>query len=185
MKLYVVRHGLTNANMEGIYNGLLDEDINEIGIDQANQIRKRIKDIEYDLVFCSSLLRTRHTCDIINVKKKPVIYDERICERTLGYLDGKNLKEYGYEKEILDYNYKSEIENFEDLPTLFKRVHNFIEDIKEKYKDKNILIVTHGGILRAIYFYFNELPENKDLSNYIFKNCEINEYDLKGENDDK
>ena len=34
MKLYVVRHGLTDFNIQGVYNGLLDEDINKIGIQQ-------------------------------------------------------------------------------------------------------------------------------------------------------
>lgn len=178
MRIYAIRHGLTDANIKRIYNGLMDEDINEIGIDQAKKTREIMKDKDYDIVFCSPMLRTKHTCDIINIKNKPVIYDERIKERTLGYLDGKNLEEYGYRKEILNYNYKWDRKSCEDLPTLFKRVHNFLEDIKKNYKDKNILIVTHGGILRAIYFYFNEIPQDGDLSIYVANNCEINEYEI-------
>lgn len=33
MKLYVIRHGQTNCNRENKYNGKLDEDINEVGIE--------------------------------------------------------------------------------------------------------------------------------------------------------
>ena len=64
------------------------------------------------------------------------------------------------------------------MPTLFKRVHEFLDEIIKKDKDKNILIVAHGGILRAIYFYFNEIPQDGDLSIYVPKNCEINNYEI-------
>lgn len=37
MELYVVRHGRTNCNDENKYNSKLDEDINEIGIEQAKK----------------------------------------------------------------------------------------------------------------------------------------------------
>lgn len=179
MKLYVIRHGLTDSNIKGIYNGTLDEDINEIGISQAIQTKELMKDNKYDIVYCSPMIRAKHTCDIINDKNIPVIYDARLSERTLGNLDGKILTEEGFSKEsFFDYNYKSTDIKFEDLPTLFKRVHNFLDEIIEENKNKNILIVTHGGILKAIYFYFNEIPKNGDLSFYVPKNCEIDTYEI-------
>ena len=94
-------------------------------------------------------------------------------------LDGKEIDRKGKDKELFyNYNYKSNDETFEDLPTLFKRVHSFLDEIIKKNKDKNILIVAHGGISRAIYFYFNEIPEDGDLSVYVPKNCEINTYEI-------
>ena len=179
MKLYVIRHGLTDANAQKLYNGLLDEDINKKGIEQAEETRKIMSDKEYDLIYCSPMLRTKHTCQIINDKNKPVIYDDRLKERTLGDLDGKSLEAEGFSrKKFFDYNYKSSDEKFEDLPTLFARVHGFLDEIIKNNKDKNILIVAHGGILRAIYFYFNAIPEDKDLSVYVSENCEINTYEI-------
>lgn len=179
MKLYAIRHGLTYANVEGIYNGTLDEDINEIGVTQAIQAKELMKDINYDIIYCSPMLRAKHTCEIINDKNITVIYDDRLRERTLGNLDGKNLVNEGFSKKsFFDYNYKSDDEKFEDLPTLFKRVHNFLDEIIKENENKNILIIAHGGILRAIYFYFNEIPENGDLSIYVPKNCEINTYEI-------
>ena len=47
-----------------------------------------------------------------------------------------------------------------------------------KYKDKNILIVTHGGVARGVYFYFNEIPKDGKLENFGSGNCEIKEYEL-------
>ena len=99
--------------------------------------------------------------------------------KALGKLDGKSLKEEGLtEKEFYDYFYKTNIENFEELPTLFERVHSLIDEIKQKKYDK-VLIVAHGGILRAIHYYFNKIPKNGDLSNFKPANCEVLEYDIK------
>lgn len=63
---------------------------------------------------------------------------------------------------------------------LFKRVHEFLDEVIKENKDKNRnnLIVAHGGILRAIYFYFNEIPEDGNLSYYIPMNCQIDEYEI-------
>lgn len=53
------------------------------------------------------------------------------------------------------------------------------EVIKENEdKNRNILIVAHGGILRAIHFYFDELPKYGNLSCYVSKNCQTDEYGI-------
>lgn len=159
MKLYVIRHGNTDSNRLDIYNGkLLNEDINNIGIKQAQEASKKIKNLNLDLIICSPLLRTRHTCDIINSNKIKVIYDDRIEERNCGVLTN------------------TKIDNLETVPELFKRVNLFLDEIKKKYSGQNILLVTHGGVARAIHFYFNELPEDGQVEKYLPDNCEIREY---------
>ena len=180
MKLYVMRHGATKMNKEKLHNGLIDEDISEEGINQAKEAREKLKNIDFDIIYCSPLLRAKHTCEIINCNNIPVIYDDRLEERTLGELDGKNIEEEGLSTEdYYNYYYKSEIKGFEDLPTLLARVHSFIDELKTK-KYNQVLIVAHGGVLRAINYYFNEIPEDGNLlSNYkSSKNCQINQYEL-------
>ena len=55
---------------------------------------------------------------------------------------------------------------------------NFNPPIININKDnKNVLLVTHGGISRAIYWYFNGIPENGNSSD-INENCKIYEYNL-------
>ena len=110
------------------------------------------------MIICSPLLRTRHTCDIINSNKIKVIYDDRIEERNCGVLTN------------------TKIDNLETVPELFKRVNLFLDEIKKKYRGQNILLVTHGGVARAIHFYFNELPEDGQVEKYLPDNCEIREY---------
>ena len=65
----------------------------------------------------------------------------------------------------------------EELLKEYKQEHikKFIDEIK--LQNKNVLLVTHGGISRAIYWYFNGIPKNGNSSN-INENCKIYEYDL-------
>lgn len=175
MKLYVIRHGYTDTNKLDIYNGKLDEDINEIGIKQAEEASKIVKDLELDLIICSPLLRTRHTCEIVNKNNIPVIYDERIEERDCGSLTNTKMDEFYY-TEYWNYYSKVKVEGLETVPHLFDRVHQFLDDIKEKYKDKSILLVTQGGVARAIHFYFNQLPTDGQVEKYLPDNCEIRKY---------
>lgn len=178
MKIYTIRHGYTNMNKQHLFNGQIDEDINEDGIKDAEKAREKLKNIKFDIIYCSPMLRAKHTCEIVNTNNVPVIFDDRLKERTLGNLDGKSLKEEGLtEEEFYSFFYKSNIENFEELPILFKRVHPLLDEIKQKYYDK-VLIVAHGGILRAIHYYFNEIPKDGDLSIFKPVNCEILEYNI-------
>ncbi len=177
MKIYVIRHGRTKLNDEGKYNGNVDEDINETGINQAIEASKKVKELNIDLVICSPLKRTKHTMQLVNVNNMPVIYDDRLKERDCGILAGKELGQF-YETDYWNYYSTKKVEGLETIQDLFKRVHEFLKEIKEKYNDKNILIVTHGGVVRAINFYFNELPKDGMIGKFKTENCGIREYEL-------
>ena len=177
MKLYVIRHGQTKCNVEHKYNGRYDEDINETGIEQAKEASNKVGKLDIDLVICSPLKRTRHTMELVNVNNIPVIYDERLMEREEGELTLTVVDEEFLAKEYYNYYSTKHIDGVEPLPELFKRVHSLLDEIKDKYKDKNILLVTHGGVARAIYYYFEELPSDGNLEKVSGQNnCEIKEY---------
>lgn len=177
MNIYVIRHGRTNNNDLGVFNGRTDEDINDIGIKQAEKARDEIRKIDIDLIICSPMKRTKHTAKIINLNNIPIIYDNRLIERDTGEI---TLKPYQMidREEYWNY-YSTKYKNVESVPNLLKRVSSCIEEICKKYKDKNILIVTHNGVSRAIYAYFNGLPEDgKILKIGNQKNCEIRKYNV-------
>lgn len=175
MKIYLIRHGQCNSNVKYIYN-YKNEDINQKGIEEAEKLRKKIKDIDYDIVISSPLLRAKHTAEIINIKNKKVILDERIREREHGSLEGMPIE--SIDKEDF-YNYYSTIkygteESFSDM---LKRVTSFLSDLKNK--DYNsVLIVAHSGISRAFYAYFNGIPKDGKFWDLGMKNTEIKEYEL-------
>ena len=178
MKLYVIRHGLTNCNKENKYNCRYDEDINEIGVEQAIKASDDVRKLDIDLIICSPMKRTKHTMELVNVNNIPVIYDERLIERDGGKLTKTVLDDYYY-TEYYNYYSTKTVEGLETLPELFNRVHSFLDEIKTKYKEKNILLVTHGAVARTIQFYFEEMPEDGMLLNVSGqKNCEIKEYEM-------
>lgn len=179
MKIYVIRHGRTKCNDEGKYNGRLDEDINETGIKQAIEASKKVEKLDIDLIICSPLKRTKHTMELINVNNIPVIYDKRLMERDCGVLTDKELGDF-YDTDYYNYYSNKNIEGLETLPELFSRIHLFLDEIKDKYLDKNILLVTHGAVARAIHFYFNELPKDGIIKGSKFgtSNCGIREYEI-------
>ena len=87
MKIYLVRHGQCDSNVIGRFN-FVNEDINETGVKQAEDLKEKIKSIDYDIVISSPLLRATHTAEIINVNNKEIITDDRLQERIHGSLEG-------------------------------------------------------------------------------------------------
>ena len=178
MKIYVLRHGQTDCNKNNKYNCRLDEDINEIGIKQAELAKEKVKKLNIDLIICSPMIRTKHTCQIINSNNIPVIYDDRLMERIGGVLTNTTIDEY-YFKEYYNYYSTNIVEGLESLPVLFNRIHSFLDEIKIKYGNKNILLITHGSVARAIQFYFQKMPKDGMILNVSGQqNCELKEYEL-------
>lgn len=174
MKIYLVRHGEVNHNLLNLYNRE-DEDLNETGIKQAEKLREKIKDIDYNIVISSPLSRAKHTANIINIKEKDIIIDERIKERDPGSLSGQPIKVTNRE-EYWNYNTTIQYGTSENIKEFFERVFDFLDELKTK-EYKNVLIVAHSGVSKAFNGYFNGINDGKFLNRGL-KNCEIKEYEL-------
>lgn len=174
MKVYLVRHGEVNHNLLKRYNRE-DEDLNETGIKQAEQLKEKIENIEYDVVISSPLLRAKHTANIINCKNKNIIIDERLKERDPGSLSGQSI-EVTNRKEYWNYYTKIQYGTPENIITFFKKVTDFLDELKSK-EYKTVLIVAHSGISKAFSNYFEGIQDGKFLNRGL-KNCEIKEYEL-------
>lgn len=175
MKVYIVRHGQTPSNLAGVYN-LLEEDLNENGIKQAEDLSEKIKDLDYEVIYCSPLKRTIHTANIINRHNKEMIFDERLVERKHGKLAGMPWSTVDREKHWNYYN-KEKYQDEESVPELFERVHGFLEELKNK-NYKSVLVVAHSGVSKAFYGYFKGIPEDGRFLKLGLKNGEIAEYEI-------
>lgn len=177
MNLFVIRHGQTNANLNHIIAGVTDIPLNENGILQAKEASNKIKDIKFDKVFCSPLKRAKMTCELVNPKCSIIEYVPNIIERNAGEYEGKDMSTLDL-NEYWNYHLKKHYDGAEDIDKLFERVYAFIESLKRKYNNENILVVTHDGICRCIACYFNGIPEDGNIRVYSHKNCEIRKYEL-------
>lgn len=175
MNLYVIRHGQTIVNKYNLINSINMIGLTKKGIKEALNASLNIKNIDIDLILCSPLRRTKQTCKIINKNKVKVIFDKRLLERNSRSMQFKKIA-------ILDNNIWYDInkdivyKNSEGFKSILKRTEEFLNELQEKYKDKNILIVTHGDVCKAIYAIVNNIKDIKTISEFEQQTSEIKEY---------
>ena len=177
MKLFVVRHGETVRNIVGLVQGKTESMLTEYGKEQARQVKEKLQGQTFDLVFSSPLSRAYQTAEIIIDGKLPITIDERLNERDYGDFEGITREEFDY---IGYWNFDNNLHDNhgESVQVLCMRVDDFLRDIKEKYPDKNILIVTHSGVARAIHYCITGIPDDGDMSIIDIPNCTVMEYTI-------
>lgn len=182
LKIYLVRHGQDMDNAAGILNGRRDEPLSSKGIKQANEVAERIKEtgIHFDCVYSSPLMRAYKTAEIItNVLKinKPQIL-ENLTERDFGIMTGKKqntIKDF-CSPDIIQTDtiyYFLNPEGAETFPQLVERAKTVLNNIKEKHKDGNVLLVTHGDFGKMIYAVYYNLYWMNVLRMFHFGNSEL------------
>ena len=173
MRFYIIRHGQTNWNKKGKIQGKTDIELNEEGIEQAKEVRKILEKYPIDVIVSSPLKRARKTAEIINKETNlHIIIDERISERYFGEFEGMSTMDFDFNA-FWSYKQNNKYNKAENIRVFFKRVYDFLDDIKEKYKGKKILIVSHGGISIPIKCYFNGIPDIDTLLPLCIDNCEV------------
>ncbi len=179
MKLLLTRHGQTDWNVQRRIQGKTDIELNEVGIEQAKITGEKLKVRNIDLIISSPLKRAAKTAELIaGTREIPIIFDDRIEERSFGEFEGKTPEEFNF-NEIWNYKLDKQYEDAESVGQTFDRVYKFIEEIKEEYKDKTVLIVTHGGITVPIRAYFEGIPEGMEVLRGLgIENCQVLEYEV-------
>lgn len=178
MNIYVVRHGQTEWNVLKKMQGAADIPLNDKGLEQAEQTKQNLEKIKFDIIFCSPLIRAKQTANIINKDRKlDIIFDERLKERNYGEFEGTYKSSFNYNDFwafTKNLNY-IEAENIQDF---FGRVYDFLDYIKTNYSDKKILIVCHGGVIKAIECYANKMLDDKEIPEFLPENCSILKYNI-------
>lgn len=175
--IYVVRHGQTDWNLQGKTQGSIDVGLNETGMEQAKKVKNELLNVNLDIALCSPLNRCKSTAGIICESRDiPLIELEELRERFFGEFEGKQKnREYNWE-EFWDWEQNKQYEQAENVRDFFARVSDVMEKIKNDYKGKNVLIVTHAGVCAMIYCYFNNIKPTGKLKIPGTKNCEIVRY---------
>lgn len=176
MKVYVLRHGETDGNKADISIGNLDIPLNEMGKLQALQRRSDLSRLDIDFAFCSPKQRTLETLQLA-APHLLVCLDDRLLSRDHGEFqgvknEGRDLSEYW------NIRVNHQYEKAESVKHVYDRVCSFLDEIRVKYPDKNILIVTHSAIVRCIYYYFNGLPEDGNLFGYQSHTASLETYEI-------
>lgn len=158
----MIRHGETEDNLNKIYSR--DETgLTPRGIEQIENTKKNIKELNFSKVYYSPLTRTKETMMYLGVEGSP---ESRIKEADFGVFKGSNyksiLKNYPDETKMWSDDYINyEIPEGESLVKVYKRLKRFLEELINK--DEDVLLITHEGIIRLVYCWiFDDLE-------YFFK----------------
>lgn len=175
MSLYYVRHGMTEWNKERKLQGNSDIPLNEIGIQQAHETSKLFFDTTIDKVYCSPLLRAKQTAEIVCQNMDcEIVVEKRLAERCFGDLEGTNLGK----NHVYLWSFDEPLcPHAEDLNDFFSRVQSFIKEIQEECKEKNILLVAHGGVYLPVHEFYHGLDRKMDLMTIVPGNCTVTKFE--------
>ena len=153
--------------------GHKDIKLNDEGREQAQVVKEKLQGIKFDKVFSSPLIRATETAKIIS--NQEITIDNRLIERFNGELEGKFKKDI---KVFPDFNDPNDTRfGIESLDSFKNRINDFLDEITKKYKDKNILVVTHAGVCLYVRCYFEGEPNGILYECYKLKNCEVLSYE--------
>ena len=142
--LWLVRHGETDWNAEGRFQGWTDVPLNETGREQAEQLRELLSTSRFDGVWSSDLERAVETARI--AIGEPAV-DRRLRELDFGDLEGSVWSE-------LDTETRDGLKEFESFQSpggesaavFVRRVFAFLDELDSGRH----VVFAHGGVIRAI-----------------------------------
>ncbi len=179
MEILLTRHGQTEWNLLKKVQGKADIELNKTGIQQAKTTRDYLKYERIDLILCSPLKRAIQTAEIINQGRNiRIVIDERVSERDFGEFEGMPNTDFDFNA-FWSYEQNLKYDKAENIKDFFRRVYNFLDNIKNEYAGKNILIVAHGGISIPVKCYFEGIPNAETLLPLCLENCEVAKYSYK------
>ena len=160
--IYLVRHGETEENARGVFQGQTPGTLSKLGIEQAVAARPAVAALEFDAVLCSDLKRCMDTANIIlegidcEIIKEPLLR-----ERDLGNLSGTPIKGATLNETV------------ETEESMKMRVRQFIEKAQKEYPNKKILAFSHGFLTRIMEAEIKGVT-HRDVT--LMDNCEIREF---------
>ncbi len=184
-KLIFVRHAEAQGNLKRIFHGWTDEGITEKGHIQAKLAAERLKDINIDIIYSSSMKRTVQTAEYISkVKNLPIIKTDKLKEINGGEWEGKRWDELPelWPEEYDTWENTPHIHQMPDGESMFdfqKRLLDKVMYIIKNNNGKDICIVTHGTAIRSMMCKFRscELVEMINIPWYDNTSITIIEYD--------
>ncbi len=157
---YIVRHGETEWNVAGKLQGHHDSPLTEAGIRQAMERSQTFQDLHFADAFSSDIFRAQRTAEIITADHQLVIKTSQLLrERRLGKYEGWEYQQFQDElRETLEKREAlSEEEQFahhlapeiESDAEIAERMIQFLRETAVAYPGKKVLVVSHGGIIKA------------------------------------
>lgn len=140
VKITYFVHGTTTDNEKEISSGWFDVGLSDLGIKQSIELKDKIKDKKFDVVFCSDLKRAIESAKLTFEGIVPIIPDKRLRECSYGKYNAQSstIVEPMQENHIIERF--PEGESYEGVKN---RIADFLEFLKQNYDGKSVAIVAH------------------------------------------
>lgn len=177
--LYVMRHGKTDWNVKKKLQGRTDIPLNEEGIKMAKNAAIEYKDINFDVCYCSPLMRAKQTARyFFEDRDVPIIFDDRLMEMSFGIYEGveNSFSDSDCPVNILfkdPVNYKG-VPDGETFEQLYARTGDFLEKVAlpDVKSGKDVIIIGHGAMNSCIISQVKNIPLENFWDNGI-ENCKL------------
>jgi broad specificity phosphatase PhoE len=156
--VFLARHGETEWNRAGRWQGKTDVPLSDVGRAQAHALKERLRDRGIARVYASDLGRARETAEIVAeaLGLLPVILDERLRERGFGCFEGLTRAESEHRHPAAWTRYladrRSTPPDAEPQPEVVSRMVTALTDIATgtaQGSEGAVLVVSHGGAIRS------------------------------------
>ncbi|MDX1951662.1 MAG: histidine phosphatase family protein [Verrucomicrobiota bacterium] len=180
-RLAVVRHGETIWNQAGRFQGHKDSPLTEEGLAQAQALSRRFLAGQWHFIFSSDLGRAKQTAlPITKSAGLKLQTDSRLRERCLGIFEGLTRQEAVHQYPTEFNRYISGDPDYALPKGQSIREHLFqtvgcLEELARTHADKNLIIITHGGSLSALFRHVVGLPLNAPR-HYEITNASFNSF---------
>jgi len=153
----VVRHAETTWNRERRMQGTTDTALSDVGRAQAEALARRLADEAFTMVYSSDLSRAHDTARVIaRHSRRPLRLDPRLRERAFGVFEGLVADEIRarYPKEYARFASRDpdyEVPGGESARGFARRCLGCLAEIADSHSGEQIVVVTHGLVLDALY----------------------------------
>ncbi len=160
MELHLIRHGETNWNEERRVQGQSESQLTELGMQQAQDLGDRLAHLDFDVIYCSSSLRTRQTADHVFAKTDTaIVYLDSLREIFLGHWEGRLYDDIANAEpdshlHFWQHPHLFKVEGAEDFFQLQQRAIDTVARISaehrlKEYSQHKVAIVSHGALIKA------------------------------------
>lgn len=162
MKIYIIRHGETEANKEGLLQGWTDYPLNEFGRELAELTADALSGVHFDAAVSSPLLRARETAEIILSRQDhpvPLTFDDRLKEINMGDNEGVHFREI---PDLVTAVFKDPLHagrhpNGESIFDVMERTQAFLKELAAT-GEGTVLVSMHGCALRCMLNFLYDDP---------------------------
>ena len=183
----IVRHGETEWNADGRIQGHTDVGLSDKGSQQSQLVAGRLAEYSIDIAYSSDLQRSAETArEILGQRTVPLQTTPQLREYHKGVFEGLTVEETRqHYPELYAASLVKDLDfappGGESTRQTSARIASFVADVRRCHVDDTVLIVGHGGALRAVFVALMELPLEANWR-FFLANCGLSVVDIYPDN---